>query len=171
VTGTRPASAPEAGLVEISTPSSTTGWPGTRVAVMNASVIRLLPASHEPSVIGVTRTLVNVSPRRNHSRRRAGAEPPRALTDERVRKGIEGVQQWQDGEWMVRSIFGGAAAKTYRCPGCMQEIRPGVAHVVAWPIDGRGDETDRRHWHTGCWKARDRRGPGVERSRNAPRYG
>jgi hypothetical protein len=53
----------------------------------------------------------------------------------------------------------------------VQEIRPGVAHVVAWPIDGRGDETDRRHWHTGCWKARDRRAPVVERSRNAPRYG
>jgi hypothetical protein len=108
------------------------------------------------------------------------------FTDERVRKGVEGVQQWRDGEWMVRSIFGGAAVKTYRCPGCLQEIRPGVAHVVAWPIDGRGDETgvsarlrhtappgaeDRRHWHTGCWRARDRRGPTVERSRNAPRYG
>ncbi len=126
--------------------------------------------SHQLVVIGVTRTLVNV-PRRNQPRRRPGSEPPRELTDERVRKGIEGVQQWRDGEWMVRSIFGGAAAKTYRCPGCLQEIRPGVAHVVAWPIDGRGDETDRRHWHTGCWKARDRRGPGVERSRNAPRYG
>jgi hypothetical protein len=137
---------------------------------MDASLVHLLPVSHQLRVPGITRTLVNV-PRRNHPRHRPGAEPPRALTDERVRKGIEGVQQWQDGEWMVRSIFGGAAAKTYRCPGCMQEIRPGVAHVVAWPIDGRGDESDRRHWHTGCWKARDRRGPGVERSRNAPRYG
>jgi hypothetical protein len=114
--------------------------------------------------------LVIVSPRRNRPRR--ASETPRPdLTDERVRKGVEGVQQWQDGEWMVRSIFGGAAAKTYRCPGCMQEIRPGVAHVVAWPVDGRGDESDRRHWHTGCWRARDRRAPGVERSRNAPRYG
>ncbi|WP_438866086.1 hypothetical protein [Paractinoplanes brasiliensis] len=113
-----------------------------------------------------------MSPRRNHPRRReAGVTPPPELTDERVRKGIEGVQQWRDGEWMVRSIFGGAAAKTYRCPGCLQEIRPGVAHVVAWPVDGSGDLTDRRHWHTGCWKARDRRGPNVERSRNAPRYG
>ena len=42
---------------------------------------------------------------------------------------------------------------------------------LARPIDHRGDESDRRHWHTGCWRARDRRGPGVERSRNAPRYG
>ena len=125
-----------------------------------------------------------MSPRRNRPRR--SAADPQPLTDERVRKGVEGVQQYQDGEWMVRSIFGGAATKTYRCPGCLQEIRPGVAHVVAWPADGRGDETqlsrrlrrtagegvlERRHWHTGCWQARDRRGPGVERSRNAPRYG
>jgi len=54
----------------------------------------------------------------------------------------------------------GAAAsglKTYRCPGCDQEIRPGTPHVVAWPGDERGDLTDRRHWHTGCWAARDRR--------------
>jgi hypothetical protein len=111
-----------------------------------------------------------VSPRRNRPSR-ASDEPRPELTDERVRKGVEGVQQWRDGEWMVRSIFGGAAAKTYRCPGCLQEIRPGVAHVVAWPVDGRGDESDRRHWHTGCWRARDRRAPVVERSRNAPRYG
>ena len=114
---------------------------------------------------------MGVSPRRNHPRRRAPAASGPELADERVRKGIEGVQQWQDGEWMVRSIFGGAAAKTYRCPGCVQEIRPGVAHVVAWPIDGSGDEGDRRHWHTGCWRARDRRAPTVERSRNAPRHG
>jgi hypothetical protein len=108
-----------------------------------------------------------VSPRRNRPRR----DESKPLADESVRKGVQGIQQWQDGEFQVRSIFGGASEKTYRCPGCMQEIRPGVAHVVAWPIDGRGDETDRRHWHTGCWRARDRRGPGVERSRNAPRYG
>jgi hypothetical protein len=122
-----------------------------------------------------------VSPRRNRPRR--AETPPPPLTDERVRKGVEGRQQYRDGDWIVRSVFGGAATKTYRCPGCMQEIRPGVAHVVAWPVDGRGDETelpgrtaeqgagDRRHWHTGCWRARDRRGPAVERSRSAPRYG
>ncbi len=34
-----------------------------------------------------------------------------------------------------------------------------MAHVVAWPADGRGDLSDRRHWHSGCWRARDRRGP------------
>ena len=96
-------------------------------------------------------------PRRNHPRRRPAAESSADLADESVRKGVDGVQQWQDGEWTVRSIFGGAATKTYRCPGCMQEIRAGVAHVVAWPADERGDLTDRRHWHTGCWSGQQRR--------------
>ncbi|GLY03626.1 MULTISPECIES: hypothetical protein [Actinoplanes] len=108
-----------------------------------------------------------MSPRRNRPRRPDPDDNPvhrPGLTEDRV-------QQWRDGEWMVRNIFGGAAAKTYRCPGCVQEIRPGVAHVVAWPADDFGDAADRRHWHTGCWRARDRRAPGVERSRNAPRYG
>jgi hypothetical protein len=111
--------------------------------------------------------LTVVSPRRNHRRR----DDLRGLDDERVRRGVESVQAGHDGQWLVRAVPGGAATKTYRCPGCLQEIRPGVAHVVAWPADGRGDQGDRRHWHTGCWRARDRRGPGVERSRNAPRYG
>jgi hypothetical protein len=90
--------------------------------------------------------------------------------DEQVRGGVERVQHGADGEWMVRAIVGGAFTKTYRCPGCLQEITPGVAHVVAWPADG-GDGADRRHWHTGCWQARERRAPTVERSRNAPRHG
>ena len=115
-----------------------------------------------------------MSPRRNHphrrrdDRRRAGAG---GIDEPALRRGIESVQSWQDGDWLVRAIPGGAATKTYRCPGCLQEIRAGVAHVVAWPADGRGDLTDRRHWHTGCWRARDRRAPGIMRSRSAPRYG
>jgi hypothetical protein len=45
------------------------------------------------------------------------------------------------------------ATKTYRCPGCNQEIRPGVMHVVAWR---EGEESERRHWHTPCWRRVDR---------------
>jgi hypothetical protein len=106
-----------------------------------------------------------VSPRRNYRRR--DAESP--IDRDRVRRGVEAVQAHADGEWLVRKVT--SQDKTYRCPGCHQEIRPGVEHVVTWPADERGDLTDRRHWHTGCWRARDRRAPGVERSRNAPRYG
>jgi hypothetical protein len=109
-----------------------------------------------------------VSPRRNHSRRDAAPEP---IDLERVKRGVEGVQAWSDGEWQVRNIPASAAAKAYRCPGCDHEIAPGVPHLVAWPADGRGDLGDRRHWHTGCWRARERRIPNIQRGRSAPRYG
>ena len=95
--------------------------------------------------------------RRNYRRR--DAEAP--LDPDRMRRGIERVQAHSDGDWLVRALPGND--KTYRCPGCDQEIRPGVGHVVVWPADGRGDLTDRRHWHTACWAARDRRGPTVRR--------
>ncbi|WP_433328051.1 ATP/GTP-binding protein [Spirillospora sp. CA-294931] len=75
-----------------------------------------------------------------------------------------------DGEWIVRPVTGAAATKPYRCPGCDHEIPAGIAHVVAWPADERGGADDRRHWHRPCWRARDRRGPRVRRSRDAPRY-
>jgi hypothetical protein len=106
-----------------------------------------------------------VSPRRNYRRR--DAEAP--IDRERLHRGVQAVQAHPDGEWLVRKVS--AHDKTYRCPGCDHEIRPGVEHLVAWPADERGDLTDRRHWHTGCWRARDRRAPGVQRSRSAPRYG
>ena len=96
-----------------------------------------------------------VSPRRHHRQ----SDAARSLDEDQIRRGVEGVQAWGDGEWTVRRIPGGGATKAYRCPGCDQEIRPGVAHVVAWPADDRGDLTDRRHWHSPCWAARDRRGP------------
>ncbi|HEY8533530.1 MAG TPA: hypothetical protein VIL44_06605 [Micromonospora sp.] len=110
-----------------------------------------------------------MSPRRNRparsrssGRRRAGHTP---LDEQRARYGVEGVQTWSDGQWVVRSIPGPSAVKTYRCPGCDHEIRPGVPHVVAWPADERGDLNDRRHWHNGCWRAHDRRFPVVRRAR------
>jgi hypothetical protein len=50
--------------------------------------------------------------------------------------------------WQARAVQPARALKTYRCPYCNQDIRPGVAHVVAWR-DGEDDL--RRHWHTPCW--------------------
>lgn len=63
-----------------------------------------------------------------------------------------------DGRWIVRSVPGAAAVKTYRCPGCSQVVSPGTPHVVAWPAEpglltASGLE-ERRHWHTGCWQRR-----------------
>jgi hypothetical protein len=89
--------------------------------------------------------------------RRRDEEPP--LDHDRARRGLEVVHSAADGSWSVRHIPVDAAIRTYRCPGCDQEIPPGVAHVVAWPADERGDVADRRHWHTACWRARDRRRP------------
>jgi hypothetical protein len=65
----------------------------------------------------------------------------------------------EDGEWLVRTVPGARTTKQYRCPGCDHEIRPGTGHVVAWPADEVGTAADRRHWHTGCWAGRQRRGP------------
>jgi hypothetical protein len=63
-----------------------------------------------------------------------------------------------DGRWIVRSVAGAAAVKSYRCPGCSQLIVPGTPHVVVWPavpslLSDSGVE-ERRHWHTACWQRR-----------------
>lgn len=105
-----------------------------------------------------------MSPRRN---RPHGARGP-AERDQESGVGGSATEWWQGEEWVVRPIAGAASAKHYRCPGCDQEIPPGVGHVVAWrEYDGLDD---RRHWHRACWNARDRRTSKVQRSRNAPRY-
>lgn len=48
----------------------------------------------------------------------------------------------------VRHVQPYQAVKTYRCPGCDHEIRPGEGHKVVVPV---ADPEARRHWHTGCW--------------------
>src|SRR5258708_2948453 len=73
-----------------------------------------------------------------------------------ARLGPPQIQEWPDGEWVVRQVPGSAAAKEYRCPGCDQEIRPGTAHVVVWPAHTEG-LAERRHWHNACWRRRPRR--------------
>ena len=57
----------------------------------------------------------------------------------------------------VRRVHPFEATKTYRCPGCNQEIRTGIGHVVVVPIDA---PDLRRHWHTPCWERREQRRPG-----------
>ncbi len=67
--------------------------------------------------------------------------------------------EYVEGDFRVRHLTGETSTKTYRCPGCDQEIRPGVPHVVAWPLEGWEDQAERRHWHASCWKARHHRRP------------
>ncbi|HEX2301477.1 MAG TPA: hypothetical protein VHH34_23750 [Pseudonocardiaceae bacterium] len=93
-------------------------------------------------------------PRRNDPRR-AGA--PRALDG----LGWATSEHGPDGEWLVRTVPGARTLKSYRCPGCDHEIRPGTAHVVSWPAGESSAE--RRHWHAGCWSARDRCFPARRR--------
>jgi hypothetical protein len=63
-------------------------------------------------------------------------------------------------DYEVRPVAGSRATKTYRCPGCDHEIRPGTAHLVVWQADlGESAVEDRRHWHTPCWTNRATRGP------------
>ncbi|MEE1927480.1 ATP/GTP-binding protein [Streptomyces sp. TRM 70351] len=108
-----------------------------------------------------------MSPRRNRPRGGAKADPSAAGGGPRS-VSLDRTESWRGEDWVVRRISGGGAAKHYRCPGCDQEIPPGVPHVVTWPQ--YGDVDNRRHWHGPCWSARDRRGVRVQRSRNAPRY-
>lgn len=62
-----------------------------------------------------------------------------------------------DDDVEVRLIHPFQASKRYLCPGCHQDIEPGVAHVVVVPKDA----VDlRRHWHKPCWNMRARRRPG-----------
>ncbi len=49
----------------------------------------------------------------------------------------------------VRHMQPYQAVKSYRCPGCDHEIRPGEGHEVVVPV---ADPAARRHWHTGCWR-------------------
>ncbi|WP_106347898.1 hypothetical protein [Antricoccus suffuscus] len=100
--------------------------------------------------------------RRNRPKR--AVAPPLRLGDS------GSIEEWMGDSWRVRRMSGSSAVKTYRCPGCDQTIPIGLAHVVVWPVDDTS-VFDRRHWHAACWQSRDRRTPGVQRSRNAPRYG
>lgn len=97
-----------------------------------------------------------MSPRRNRPRDRSRSRrPERSTAAGAGRYGLEHTVEWRGEQWVVRGVTADAAVKVYRCPGCDQEIAPGVAHVVAWPL--LGDVADRRHWHRACWDARDRR--------------
>jgi hypothetical protein len=107
-----------------------------------------------------------VSPRRN--RPREADRRPDEPTAPAGSSLIQRTEPYRGEDWVVRSVVG-SSGRRYRCPGCDQEIPPGVGHVVAWPMEGARVD-DRRHWHRACWGARERRGSAIQRSRSAPRY-
>ncbi|MEO8888050.1 MAG: hypothetical protein ABI429_01980 [Jatrophihabitantaceae bacterium] len=71
-------------------------------------------------------------------------------------------EDWRGEQYVVRGVSASRAVKLYRCPGCDQEVRPGVPHVVTWPAFDE-DAGERRHWHTPCWRARETRAPRQRR--------
>nr|WP_071606293.1 hypothetical protein [Luteipulveratus halotolerans] len=93
-------------------------------------------------------------PRRNRSRR----DEPRGDVS-RIMGGGTRTESYAGGRWSVRSLRGNSEGRSYTCPGCQQQLSSATAHVVVWPADGLGDVEDRRHWHTSCWSARERRPP------------
>ncbi|AKU17503.1 ATP/GTP-binding protein [Luteipulveratus mongoliensis] len=93
-------------------------------------------------------------PRRNRPRR----DESRGDVS-RIMGGGSRTESYAGGRWVVRSLRGSAEDRSYVCPGCQQQLSARTAHVVVWPADGLGDVNDRRHWHTTCWSARDRRPP------------
>ena len=93
-------------------------------------------------------------PRANRRRR---DEVPLALG--RLGRGGVTTQTFAGEPWTVRRLSGDSSDRTYLCPGCEQDIVPGTPHVVVWPEVGVGGVGDRRHWHTPCWDARERRHP------------
>ncbi|WP_082949176.1 hypothetical protein [Mycolicibacterium celeriflavum] len=88
-------------------------------------------------------------------RRRQRPERPAPMpAPRRVETGPDGY------EYEVRSVAAARAVKSYRCPGCDHEIRPGTAHLVVLPADmGERALDERRHWHTACWTHRATRSP------------
>ena len=103
-------------------------------------------------------------PRGGVPRGRAGMADGGADGDPALRLGPERMESGPDGDWVVRAVPGSAATKTYRCPGCDQEIAAGTAHVVVWPAFTRG-VAERRHWHRACWDRRLQRRPPARRGR------
>ncbi|UNX53968.1 hypothetical protein MF406_13505 [Georgenia sp. TF02-10] len=100
-------------------------------------------------------------PSSRRSRRRPYGEGHVPLDPDRL-AGLARSEAGPGGEpYTVRQVRG--SDKAYRCPGCDQLVPPGVAHVVAWPAEhllgAQAGLADRRHWHTACWQARDRRRP------------
>ncbi|MDP8956672.1 MAG: hypothetical protein M3N24_06920 [Actinomycetota bacterium] len=87
-------------------------------------------------------------PRRHHSRRERAAIRPTSPT-------LPGAAPlWAKAEGFTVQSVTGAFHKTYRCPGCQQEIRPGTAHLV---VVADSDIEGRRHWHMQCWRQELRR--------------
>ena len=74
--------------------------------------------------------------------------------------GGSGAVAYAGQEWSVRTVRGNDSGRSYVCPGCQQHLPATAPHTVVWPQDAMQGVDNRRHWHTACWAARERRRPG-----------
>lgn len=100
-------------------------------------------------------------PRSNRSRRggrprSVGSAPPPPS----ARGGWTATTHYAGQVWSVREVRGNESGRSYLCPGCQQQVTAATAHTVVWPEDAMQGLDNRRHWHTTCWAARERRRPG-----------
>ncbi|WP_136056559.1 hypothetical protein [Microbacterium sp. K24] len=90
------------------------------------------------------------------SHRRRPTRPDTEDSLDRLIAGWKRTETRRGTEWTVQPVSAAQALKSYRCPGCAQDIEAGTPHLVAWRADGvLGDAADlaaRRHWHTHCWR-------------------
>ncbi|WP_347757006.1 hypothetical protein [Agrococcus sp. ProA11] len=84
------------------------------------------------------------------------AQPYVPLDVDRLMHGAARTERRSSGEWHVQPMAATSAVKDYVCPGCGGTVTQGTAHLVVWRADSIFAERaieDRRHWHTGCWRA------------------
>ena len=100
-------------------------------------------------------------PRSNRPRRRGrpGKGTGAGLPPSLQRGGVSEVR-YAGQVWSVRQVRANDSGRVYRCPGCQQEVGAGTPHTVVWPVGSMQELDNRRHWHTVCWSARERRRPG-----------
>ncbi|MEV8554242.1 sigma-70 family RNA polymerase sigma factor [Streptomyces glaucescens] len=108
------------------------GWPGLVVAAMTGAFVAFIVSrAMYTRYLGV----------------RARLRSRRAGESHVVRNGEK---------WIMRqAAVTTAENRAYRCSSCDHVIPSGTPHVVAWPASSGAD--NRRHWHTSCWRARERR--------------
>ena len=98
---------------------------------------------------------------RSNRKRRGGRVPPRRGGPPPADRGpVLDEVEFQGQAWAARQVRGNDSGRRYLCPGCLQELSAATAHTVAWPTAGMHGVENRRHWHTTCWSARERRRPG-----------
>jgi hypothetical protein len=95
--------------------------------------------------------------RRRGGRPRPGGGPPSAPA---ARGGQVATTRYAGQVWSVREVRGNDSGRSYLCPGCQQQVGAATPHTVVWPEDAMQGIDNRRHWHTPCWAARERRRPG-----------